>query len=134
MRFRDRKDGVTEAFWELVALGRSDREAFQARLDSLNRRSLEDFCWAFLRAQTAISAPPFIDVIAAGLSEDELDTLTEWVVSQGRSFYEGILSDPDRMPAEADANEPCMGLLGDAMLSYKRRFDSWVPPSPDAMP
>jgi hypothetical protein len=127
--FRAGETGLTQAFWDLIEQGRADRAALQARLQSLGEEALRDFCWAFLRAQCAISP----DLVGSDLSEDELDTITEWVVAQGKAFYERIAACPERMPGEVDANDSCMGILGDAMLIYKRRFGSWVPPSPDAL-
>jgi hypothetical protein len=54
-------------------------------------------------------------------SEDDVQDVADWIVSQGQEFYASVLADPTLTPSEVDVNDPT-NLAGVAENVFLERF------------
>ena len=123
-----KKDANPEEFWSLVDLGRKDKDAFVERLNSLDRRELIRFVWMFEDFASELGNERYSQHTNASFSEDSLDDLWEEVVGRGRAFYEDVIANPEKMPADIDHSDPSHMMRYEAGNVFHERYGEEIPP------
>lgn len=65
------------------------------------------------------------------MSEDAADDLADEVVGKGKAFYDEVRAHPERMPAEADFDDPAHDMRCEASNAFFERFGKEIPPYGD---
>lgn len=75
-------------------------------------------------------------IIQGGCSDDSFDYFREWIIAQGRTFYEGVLAAPERAAegvAAGDEDDPgsreCESMICAAGWAYESKTGQEIPPS-----
>lgn len=121
----DPYDEVSDWFWNLV--GRADGSEGKLRdlLAALSRDDLIRFAREFELAAVELTCEPFTRYMI-GQSEDGIEDIARWIVSQGREAYEHVIARPELTPAEVPS-EPS-SLHGVAQSVFDSRYDEAMPP------
>ena len=118
---------ISDWFWRIVDEAGRDRGRLRALLESMPREDVIRFDRAFRDAAMALTEPPYSDHMG-DLSEDGVQDVTEWVVSQGKAFYSEVWAHPERIPAQLDGPPSRIGSFsGVADNVFSDRFDEVIP-------
>ena len=113
---------MSEWFWEIIERASRDRDKLRSILSVMPKEDINRFQREFLGAATQLRYGPFSDLVyASGDSEDGLDDISNWVVSQGRPYYESVYANPDTIPLGINPGNPQI-LYGVAGEVYEERF------------
>jgi len=85
----------------------------------LEEEELRDFHSEFLDLASELTCPPFDEFVEE--SEDGLNDVAEWVISQGRELYQSVLANPASIPHSVEGKGRQI-LSGVAPLVYEERF------------
>jgi len=85
----------------------------------LGKGQLRGFQEEFLDLSGELTVPPFDSLVEE--SEDGLTDVAEWVVSQGKEFYRGVLRNPASIPHTVEGKGREI-LSGVAPLVYEELF------------
>lgn len=113
--------GEIDWFWRTIDSAGRDRERLRELLMSLSKDDVYKFQDMFLEMAVELRDEPYVFHVAAGESEDGLEDISNWVVSQGRELYEAVIGEPSRMPAEVAVDDPT-NLFPVAFEVYFQRF------------
>lgn len=134
-------DEDDERWWRLLGEVFPSTERLQARLRGLERDELLDFAGFVAERRSAVRAPwdgPFIDAATGHLSEDSMEDLADWIVSQGKAYWSAAVGANDehlracfglyyavREPGHARAWQPTpvQHLMGTVHHVWSERFD-----------
>jgi hypothetical protein len=111
-------------FWDLVILAGQDFPQYVEALKSMEKKELIDFYWTFESAASEFKGNPYVEFMSEQLSEDGVDDVAQWVVSQGRDHYWQVVNDPQKIPVRVDR---APNLLGRAVMVYYDRFNESIP-------
>lgn len=123
-----KQDANPDEFWAMIDLARRDYPAFVSALGDADRRSLIRFAWWFEHLQGKLRQKPYQDTEDPALSEDWLDDLADEVVGKGKAFYDEVRAHPERMPTEADHDDPSHDMRYEASSVYFKRYGEELPP------
>ena len=110
-----------DRFWRTVDAAGRDRERLRAALMAMTKEEVHRFQDIFVEMAVELRGEPHTFHVAPGVSEDGLEDISNWVVSQGRKQYEAVLADPSLMPAEVEVDDPTI-LFPVAFDVYWERF------------
>ncbi len=110
-----------DRFWRTVDATGRDRERLRTALMWMTKEEVHQFQDIFIEMAVELRGEPYTFHVAPGESEDGLEDISNWVVSQGRKQYEAVLADPSLMPAEIEVNDPTI-LFPVAFDVYWQRF------------
>lgn len=79
------------------------------------------FAQNFMEAATQLKDDPFLQHVAPDTSEDGMDDIANWVVSQGKEAYMQVWEHPETVPKHIDVGDPA-NLYYVAESVYKKRF------------
>ncbi len=120
--------GIPEWFWEIIEKAGGSKDKLLEILLSLEKTRLFDFDKIYTRSALLLSDPVFTER-HAGISEDGVTDVTEWVVAQGHSYYMQIWNNPELMPHFPEDGAPLACAIFDA---YIKRFGE-IPPEKDSI-
>jgi hypothetical protein len=106
-------------FWSIIASSRGDRERLRTELFGLGQQELRSFQSEFLDLAGELTIPPFDAFVE--ISEDGLNDVAEWVVSQGKELYQSVLANPTSIPHSVEGKGRQI-LSGVAPQVYEERF------------
>ncbi|MCO6433787.1 DUF4240 domain-containing protein [Nitrosomonas nitrosa] len=112
-------------FWSLVLLAKQDFSTFKQKLEQMSQVELISFVWKFQETAGDLYDEKYL---YNQYSEDYMADLCDYVVGQGREFYEYVRNNPDQMPQEMDYSEPSNYIKDEALEVYSKRFDEPMPP------
>lgn len=118
-------DDFASEFWDVVEHARGDEARLRAALTSLPREALINFYGEFRRALRSLwnkfdAAGHLRPGPGAQISEDEKEDVFAYVVSQGRGYYDDILSHPERLRRDVDPGDvPIVWIPGEV---FWKRF------------
>ena len=114
-----------DQFWTLILSAKQGIAALSKNLESLSQVELIGFAWKFEDLAGFLYDEKYHQ---NQFSEDYLEVLCDWVVAQGKEFYERVLNNPDQMPAEVDYSDPDIDILYEVSNVYYDRFGKEIPP------
>jgi hypothetical protein len=112
-------------FWGIVERAQKDRTTLDRILRGLERKDLIRFQHHFEETSLDLQGPRFTDLLP-DLSEDGIQDIADWVVTQGRAFYEQVQADPKRMPTTR-AGGALATFSGVADNVFYERFNERIP-------
>lgn len=110
---------ISDWFWDIVHRAEKSRPKLRELLTNMTKEEVYRFQKEFVEASVELQTEPFIDYMAE--SEDGVEDVSHWVVSQGKSYYLRVWSRPEIVPAEVEENDPEI-LYGVAAEVYRERF------------
>jgi hypothetical protein len=113
-------------FWNIIAMCQKDRARLKEMLSTLSSEELQGFDDEFMQLAADLKDDPFLQYIAPDESEDGIDDITRWVVSQGREYYQEIWSHPEKIPPHFDPGDDRI-LSGVADAVHYERFGRGLP-------
>jgi hypothetical protein len=117
---------VPHGFWEIIKEGQHSQDQMRHVLQRLGKKALEAFGIHF----DYLVADLAMQVKSSGqkMSDDTLDLLAGWVVSQGEEHFTKVFDDPSLFPKVSEADyslkENFYGLAG---WVYEERFHEPFP-------
>jgi hypothetical protein len=114
-------DVASPWFWDIIQRAQGDRKRLRDILWALSREDVDRFTSEFAAAATELQGEPFTDYMDPEESEDGMEDIANWVVSQGEAYYRSVFEDPSRTPEHIDVDDPS-DLAGVAEEVYYRRF------------
>ena len=101
---------LSAGFWSTVERAGGDRQKFRSLLWEMSEEEICRFHREYKLAASVLTGEPFDKIIYedSGESEDGIDDIAEWVVVQGRAFYEAILQTPEDIPRHVDGGDPAL--------------------------
>jgi hypothetical protein len=118
-------DEISEWFWAIIDDAKGSREALESRLNHLKKDDVTRFQNEFLDAAAQLSDEPFLVHLDDDTSEDTMQDVAEWVVSQGKQFYVDVWNTPARI-ASVDVRRG-VTYSGVADNVFWKRFGTSVP-------
>ena len=113
---------ISDWFWDIIERAGDSRDKLRSILSEMGKDEIYRFQDEFLEAAAQLRDEPFSDLIyASGESEDGLDDISKWVVSQGRHYYDAVLANPESIPLRIDGRSHEI-LYGVADEVYLERF------------
>lgn len=86
-------DDVPGWFWDVIDLTRPSVAALETWLATQPGETIARFAFAYWTASTDLADyADGIDVDGFAWSEDDMEDLCEWVVSQGRTYWQSVMS------------------------------------------
>jgi hypothetical protein len=118
---------ILDSMWAIIDAANRDPEALVASLQPMNRGSLIRFIWSYDNAMADLS--PRMGAHLGLVSEDGLDDLDNWIVSQGRAYFEAVKLDPTQIPADWSERPPTerRSFYSSALRLFREKFGG-VPP------
>ena len=107
-------------FWNIIQRAEKDQVKLKEILTTLSRDEVRRFQEEFVDASAELQGEPFTDYMIKG-SEDSVEDVSHWVVSQGREYYEEILEDPEKIPESVEEDDSSI-LYAVAPKVYRERF------------
>ena len=97
-----RPDDISEWFWTLINKADHKRDRLEAMLWEMTRQDIIRFHNEFQEAAVQLADEPFICHMDEGLSEDGVQDVAEWVVSQGKGLYSDVWENPHHVPGRIE--------------------------------
>ncbi|MER6960284.1 hypothetical protein [Streptomyces sp. NPDC000618] len=113
-------------FWELIELGIRNPDDLRRKMEEMPERALVDFYWMHEDAAADLKDEEFTQYLNPPRTEDFIDDVAQWVVSQGLIYYESIMTDPSKMPAELPPGVKPSPWTGVVAKIYRARYDAPV--------
>ena len=117
---------IPDSFWKIIQQADKDKEKLREILKGLSKDELYKFAGNFTEAATQLNDLPFLNYVDPGESEDGVEDITQWVVSQGKDYYQKVWENPETIPKHIDGGDPQI-LHGIAESVYKERFGQRMP-------
>ena len=117
-------DHISDWFWDIVGRANKSQDTLEEILGAMSMEEVRRFQEEFVDASAEIQAEPFTDHMIKG-SEDSVEDVAHWVVSQGREYFLRIWNNPEQIPfsvEEADASN----LYSVAPKVYYERFGETI--------
>jgi hypothetical protein len=92
--------------WRMVELARHDHGAYKRELMTMSEETLRRYVQAYRAHAATFSYDPDDPTYYVG---DHF--LADWVVGQGRDYYEHVAKNRDKVPEDAAGDDPAFGYL-----------------------
>lgn len=116
---------LSDWFWTLIARAEGSKKRLAEMLHALSPADLLRFEDEFSYASTQLQDEPFMTYLHEDASEDELQDVANFVVSQGRELFERVWNDPSSIPSHIEAGDPRI-LSGVADMVHYERFGKGI--------
>jgi len=117
---------TSDLFWSIIARAALDREKLKDILGTFTKEELIRFQEEFVDASVELQGEPYTDYMEE--SEDGMEDIANWIVSNGKDFYFSILESPKNTPISVNAHihqilygiadEVCMEKYGESTGIY----------------
>jgi len=115
-----------EWFWSIIERADLSRDRLEKILKDCTKQQLIKFQEKFVDASIELQDAPFTDYMEE--SEDGMEDIANWIVSNGRDFYIQITKNPDKIPTSVNdfthqilfgvADEVCVEKYGESTGVY----------------
>jgi hypothetical protein len=112
---------ISDWFWSIIEQSEGSRDKLRLILRNMDKNQIYRFQDEFLEASIQLQDEPFNKYISPEISEDGEQDISNWVVSQGRKFYEFVWKNPSKIPYQIDIENP-NNLFGIADEVYEEKF------------
>ena len=116
---------VPQAFWDRIENAGRDVRKFKESLAALGENELREVVAQYDGLSKALVVGG-IGRFPEDVREEPTETLEEianWVITQGRSFYQDVLEHPEKFPRRQQIRRPIFA--GAIIEEYTRRFGPW---------
>jgi Zn-dependent oligopeptidase len=117
---------ISNRFWEIIKECNKDRDKLEKILLEENKEDICKFAEEFDILSIALTDDEFLNHMQKELSEDNIEDICNWIVSQGKEFYTNIYNHPELIPKYEDIKFKEI-LAGIAGIVYEDKFDEELP-------
>jgi hypothetical protein len=97
-------DEISDWFWDIIRRAEYREDKLREILMELDGSQVSRFLNEGDAAAVELMESPHTDYMETH-SEDDIDYLARWVVSQGKEYYTQVLEHPELMPPDRDNRE-----------------------------
>ena len=117
-------EGISQWFWDIIQRADKDWDKLTTILNKLTKKQVYRFAQEFERAILLLNDDPWIEKMTLDgyISEDDIDDVIGWIVSQGQAYYLQVLADARKTPLMDEVDDR-QNLSGVAYSVYSRRFN-----------
>jgi hypothetical protein len=119
-------DIISDFFWEAIEQANKDRNCLERILIEKDKNIICKFSEEFETLAVALTDDRFLNFMEKELSEDNIEDICNWIVSQGKDYYISIYNHPELMPKYQDIQFKEI-LVGVAGIVYEDKFDEELP-------
>ena len=113
-------ESISDWFWTIIERSNGDRDNLTSILDNFTKEEIRRFKKEFDIAVFLLFNDEVIERMGR-VSEDEIIEISEWIVGQGKSYYEQTLAGPNEIPTwEKIDHESNLALIPNSV--YRKRF------------
>lgn len=126
IRYGDERDyyelgNIPSWFWNIINAGAKDEEKILTVLREQTFERLFEFQYFFEYVAGSLNADAFLKHVSRIVSEDGMEDLTWWVVSQGKEYYLDVWEHPEKIPHESDYLDLEQSFYGQAENVYEEK-------------
>ncbi len=114
---------IPDDFWQMIDEAAGDPGKFRELLGGLTRPRIIRFYWTYEELANHLRTERFLPFVHPDLSEDGVAELSNWVVAQGKSYYENILNNPVQIPPKMDD----AGFLSELVEEFEEKYGDDLP-------
>lgn len=117
---------TSEWFWSIIGRADLNRDKLKEILTGFSKEEIIKFQEEFVDASVELQDEPFIDYMEE--SEDGVEDIANWVVSNGKELYFQIMNNPEEIPHSVNdvteqilygvADEVCVEKYGESTGVY----------------
>lgn len=117
---------TSEWFWSIIGRADLNRDKLKEILNDFSKEEIIKFQEEFVDASVELQDEPFIDYMEE--SEDGVEDIANWVVSNGKELYFQIMENPEEIPHSVNdvteqilygvADEVCVEKYGESTGVY----------------
>ncbi|GEN66333.1 MULTISPECIES: DUF4240 domain-containing protein [Chryseobacterium] len=117
---------TSEWFWSIIGRADLNRDKLKEILTGFSKEEIIKFQEEFVDASVELQDEPFIDYMEE--SEDGVEDIANWVVSNGKELYFQIMDNPEEIPHSVNdvteqilygvADEVCVEKYGESTGVY----------------
>ncbi|MGE8526093.1 DUF4240 domain-containing protein [Chryseobacterium rhizosphaerae] len=117
---------TSEWFWSIIGKADLNRDKLKEILTGFSKEEIIKFQEEFVDASVELQDEPFIDYMEE--SEDGVEDIANWVVSNGKELYFQIMGNPEEIPRSVNdvteqilygvADEVCVEKYGESTGVY----------------
>ncbi|MDR6528786.1 hypothetical protein J2787_004225 [Chryseobacterium rhizosphaerae] len=117
---------TSEWFWSIIGKADLNRDKLKEILTGFSKEEIIKFQEEFVDASVELQDEPFIDYMEE--SEDGVEDIANWVVSNGKELYFQIMDNPEEIPHSVNdvteqilygvADEVCVEKYGESTGVY----------------
>lgn len=89
-------------FWSIITNANKDRDILYQLLSVMNMDELIEFQSSFVDFSAELQDEPYTNYMEG--SEDGIEDIANWIVSQGKEFYCNIMKHPEQVPYSVENN------------------------------
>ena len=103
-------------FWNIIEQAAKDEEKLYSILSELRKKDILEFQTMFVDFSVELQDEPYTDYMEE--SEDGIEDIANWIVSNGKEYYEMILENPKKTPhsVEDKVHEILYGVADEVFL------------------
>ncbi len=113
-------DETIERFWNILHQSGPDPKKLRSLLMTLPEQDVFSFAKTFFEMACELKDPSWQHV-DPDTSEDGMDDISQWVVSQGKEYYTYVLEHPETVPKYKAQSNPG-NVYYEAEMVYEERF------------
>jgi hypothetical protein len=118
-----KSDGGADWFWTITEQANRDPKKLEQILQKMSHDEIVRFAHEFEKYACELVWP-----LVERTSEDGAKDIADWVVSQGKTFYNEIRNHPERVPFSLDEEQESTLLSGVADNIFWARYREVIPP------
>lgn len=119
-------DNDSDWFWSIISVSAINRQKLKEILSAFSKEDIIKFQEQFLDASIELQDEPYLAFMEQ--SEDGVEDIANWIVSNGKTFYNHILNNPEEIPHSVNnvtdqilygvADEVCYEIYGESTGVY----------------
>jgi hypothetical protein len=116
---------VPQSFWDRIESAGRDAGKFEEGLMGLSERDLRELVAQYDGLSQALIVSGYQRFPEEVQEEppERLKEIANWVITQGRTYYEDILAHPEKFPKRNEVRRPIFA--GSIIDVYARKFGPW---------
>jgi hypothetical protein len=116
---------VPQGFWDRIEGAGRDVRKFKDSLSPLSRDELREMVAQYGGLSRSLVRRGYhrFPAEAREALTEVLEELANWVITQGRAYYQEVLEHPERFPTRSQIRRPIFA--GAIIEEYTRRFGPW---------
>jgi Protein of unknown function (DUF4240) len=120
---------IPDFFWEIIETANNGHENLTEILLKADKNTIYKFAGEFGSAAVALTDKRYVDRMEV-TSEDSIEDICHWIVSQGKDYYEKIWNNPELIPKYDDIQR-VGNLESVAAFVYEEKFGEEMPDTID---
>src|SRR3954469_698593 len=97
-------DTVPAKFWSVIEETQQTPSRLKEMLKQMTREDIINFYWTYEELANWLRTEPYWRHASPEISEDGMYELANWVVGQGKEYYQEIFNNPEQIPLKK--NDP----------------------------